>query len=125
MHHAVERTPERRASDVKIDRENVTVLWNTMSALTTLKPRGGCRARLRRFDAIEACILEAGAPITAREAERRDLILENPGLRGHSKITTSLDAGVQLVMPSEVAPAHATRSRPSASSRRAEAPTRP
>ena len=34
------------------------------------------------------------------------LVLENPGLRGQSKITTSLYAGVQLVMPHEVAPAH-------------------
>jgi gentisate 1,2-dioxygenase len=33
-------------------------------------------------------------------------VLENPGLRGQSKITTSLYAGVQLVLPGEVAPAH-------------------
>ena len=38
--------------------------------------------------------------------QRRVLILENPGLRGKSRITTSLYAGVQLVLPSEVAPAH-------------------
>jgi gentisate 1,2-dioxygenase len=34
------------------------------------------------------------------------LILENPGLRGQSKITTSLYAGVQMVVPGDVAPAH-------------------
>jgi gentisate 1,2-dioxygenase len=51
-------------------------------------------------------MLEAGQLITAKEAERRVLILENPGLRGQSKITTSLFAGVQMVMPGEVAPAH-------------------
>ena len=51
-------------------------------------------------------MLEAGELITAKEAERRVLILENPGLRGQSKITTSLYAGLQLVMPDEVAPAH-------------------
>ena len=33
-------------------------------------------------------------------------MLENPGLRGQSKVTTSLYAGIQLVMPGEVAPAH-------------------
>ena len=38
---------------------------------------------------------EAGRLITAKEAERRVLVLENPGLRGQSKITTSLFAGVQ------------------------------
>ena len=34
------------------------------------------------------------------------LVLENPGLRGQSKITTSLFAGVQMVIPGDVAPAH-------------------
>jgi gentisate 1,2-dioxygenase len=51
-------------------------------------------------------MLEAGTLISAKEAERRVLVLENPGLRGQSKITTDLYAGVQLVLPGEVAPAH-------------------
>jgi gentisate 1,2-dioxygenase len=49
---------------------------------------------------------EAGKLITAKEAERRVLILENPGLRGQSKVTTSLFAGIQMVIPGDVAPAH-------------------
>jgi gentisate 1,2-dioxygenase len=50
--------------------------------------------------------MEAGRLITAAEAERRVLILENPALRGHSSITQSLYAGLQLILPGEVAPAH-------------------
>ncbi len=50
--------------------------------------------------------MEAGLLITAKEAERRVLVLENPGLRGQPRITTSLYADVQLVLPGEVAPAH-------------------
>lgn len=34
------------------------------------------------------------------------LVLENLCLRGQSKITTSLFAGVQMVVPGDVAPAH-------------------
>jgi len=34
------------------------------------------------------------------------LVLENPALRGHSCITRTLYAGLQLVMPGEVAPCH-------------------
>ena len=34
------------------------------------------------------------------------LILENPGLKGQATITGSLFAGLQLIMPGEVAPAH-------------------
>ena len=51
-------------------------------------------------------MLEAGTLITTKEAGRSVLVLENPGLRGQSKITTDLYAGVQLVLPGEVAPAH-------------------
>jgi hypothetical protein len=47
-----------------------------------------------------------GTLITAREAERRVLVLENPGLRGASSITRTLYAGLQLILPGEVAPSH-------------------
>ena len=57
-------------------------------------------------------ILEAGGLITAAEAERRVLILENPGLRGKSSITTSLYVGIQSVMPGEIPPHIGTASPP-------------
>src|SRR2546426_1689246 len=53
-----------------------------------------------------AWIQEAGRLISAKEAERRVLVLENPGLRGRSSITHSLYAGLQLILPGEVAPLH-------------------
>ena len=99
-------TPERRAFYDKIDKQNLTALWLSLADLVTPEPRSGCRPASWRFDDIRAYMLEAGALITAKEAERRVLVLENPGLRGQSKITTDLYAGVQLVMPGEVAPAH-------------------
>jgi gentisate 1,2-dioxygenase len=81
-------------------------LWAVLSDLITAEPRSACQPALWRFDTIRAAMLEAGALITAKEAERRVLVLENPGMRGLSQITTSLYAGVQLVLPGEVAPAH-------------------
>lgn len=50
--------------------------------------------------------MEAGQLISAEEAVRRVLVLENPGLRGQAAITTSLYAGLQLIMPGELAPNH-------------------
>lgn len=50
--------------------------------------------------------MEAGELITAEEAVRRILILENPGLRAQSSITQSLYAGLQLILPGEIAPSH-------------------
>jgi gentisate 1,2-dioxygenase len=99
-------TAERKAFYDRIDKQNMTALWTVMGALITPEPKSACVPALWPFDAIRSAMLEAGTLITAKEAERRVLVLENPGLRGQSKITTSLYAGVQLVMPHEVAPAH-------------------
>ena len=99
-------TAERKAFYARIDKQNMTALWTVMGALITPEPKSTCVPALWQFDAIRSAMLEAGTLITAKEAERRVLVLENPGLRGQSKITTSLYAGVQLVMPHEVAPAH-------------------
>lgn len=101
-----EETPERLAFYDKIDKQNMTPLWSVLADLVTPEPKSGCQAALWHFADIKTALLEAGGLITAREAERRVLILENPGLRGQSRITTSLYAGIQLVLPGEVAPAH-------------------
>jgi gentisate 1,2-dioxygenase len=55
---------------------------------------------------VRPLLAEAGTLISAREAERRVLVLENPGLRGASSITHTLYAGVELILPAEVAPSH-------------------
>ncbi|SNT53914.1 gentisate 1,2-dioxygenase [Tardiphaga sp. OK246] len=106
MDNAIQKTPEREAFYRKIDGENLSALWNVMGDLITPEPKSACRPHLWKFDDIRAYMMEAGKLITAKEAERRVLVLENPGLRGQSKVTTSLYAGVQMVMPGEVAPAH-------------------
>src|SRR5215475_6292519 len=82
-------TPEREAFYRKIDGENLTALWTVMSDLITPEPKSACRPHLWKFDVIRDYMMEAGKLITAKEAERRVLVLENPGLRGQSKITTS------------------------------------
>jgi len=99
-------TPERKAFYEKIDRKSLTPLWSVLSSIITPEPKSACVAHHWNFEEAKAYLLEAGGLITAKEAERRVLILENPGLRGQSRITTSLYAGLQLVMPGEVAPAH-------------------
>lgn len=86
--------------------ESLRALWSVMGNLITKEPKSDAVPFLWRYDSVRARLLEAGQLITAKEAERRVLILENPGLAGTSKITTSLYCGIQLVMPGEVAPAH-------------------
>ncbi len=89
-----------------IDGDDLAPLWEVLSALVTREPGGDCVARHWSYHVLRRHLMAAGELITAREAERRVLILENPGLRGRSRVTNSLYAGLQLVLPGEVAPAH-------------------
>ena len=50
--------------------------------------------------------MQAGSVISAEEAVRRVLVLENPGLPGKSSMTPTLYAGLQLILPGEIAPSH-------------------
>ncbi|MFT6557143.1 gentisate 1,2-dioxygenase [Sneathiella sp.] len=99
-------TTAREAFYAKIGEDHMTPLWAVMSDIITPEPKSACLPYLWRYSIIREFLLESGTLITAKEAERRVLILENPGLRGASKITTSIYAGLQLVLPGEVAPAH-------------------
>src|SRR4029453_4976951 len=99
-------TPERLAFYERIGQKHLAPLWTSLAKLVTPEPVSGCEPASWSLAEIRAARSEAAALTTAKEAERRVLILENPGLRGQSKITTDLYAGVQLVLPGEVAPAH-------------------
>lgn len=105
-HPQAAETAQRQEFYDRISEQNLTPLWTSLANLVTPEPRSRCRAASWKFADIRAAMIEAGGLITAKEAERRVLVLENPGLRGESKITTDLYAGVQLVLPGEVAPAH-------------------
>ena len=97
---------ERTAFYQRIDRENLTPLWEALHDLVPQRPRTPCMPALWRYDKLRSHLLEAGRLISAKEAERRVLVLENPGLRGASSITHSLYAGLQLILPGEIAPSH-------------------
>jgi gentisate 1,2-dioxygenase len=101
-----EATPERKAFQERIGRENLAPLWQVLGELVPPRPSSPCVPALWRYETVRPYLVEAGKIITAKEAERRVLVLENPGLRGASSITHSLYAGLQLILPGEVAPSH-------------------
>ena len=49
---------------------------------------------------------EAARLVPIEQAERRVLVLENPGLKGTYSITSTLYAGLQVILPGEAAPSH-------------------
>ena len=97
---------DRREFYRRISGSNLAPLWEVMAGMITPEPAGACRPAIWRYADVRPEVLRSGGLITAEEAERRVLVLENPGLRGRSRITTSLYAGLQLVLPGEIAPAH-------------------
>jgi gentisate 1,2-dioxygenase len=99
-------SPERQALYGRLESRNTEPLWEVLGKLVPPEPQPACVAAVWRYDEIRPLLMEAGQLITAKEAERRVLVLVNPGLRGQSRITQSLYAGIQLVLPGEVAPSH-------------------
>ena len=89
-----------------MDPHHLTPLWEVLHALVPPQPDTPCVPALWKYDAVRPYLMRAGEVITAEEAVRRVLILENPKLRGQSAITQSLYAGLQLILPGEVAPSH-------------------
>ena len=106
FHTRPSASPELKALYERLDGKNTAPLWEVLGEIVTPVPKARCAAALWRYDEIRPLLMEAGRTITAQQAERRVLVLENPSLRGASQITPTLYAGVQLVMPGETAPTH-------------------
>ena len=103
---AVARSPEREAFYGRIGAHNMAPLWERLHALVTPQPVTPVLPAIWHYRDVRPHLMRAGELISAEEATRRVLILENPGLKGQTSITHSLFAGLQLIMPGEVAPAH-------------------
>lgn len=88
--------------------QNLVPLWPSLRAVLppgTPVPR--TRATAWNFQALRPLLLEAGALTPIEKAERRVLVLANPG-HGLEKMQASstIYLGMQLLLPGEWAPAH-------------------
>lgn len=97
---------DREAFYARADTQHLAPLWTRLKSLVPAAPSPVGQAHHWRYAELRPHVMEAGQIISAAEAERRVLILENPGLKGSSQITNTLYAGLQLILPGEVAPAH-------------------
>ncbi len=86
--------------------ESLAPLWRVLHGLVTETPRSPCVPAHWSYERVRPYLLEACDLISTEEAQRRVLILENPGMPGQSRITRSLFAGLQIICPGEIAPAH-------------------
>lgn len=100
------KDPKRAAFYDKISQRDMAPLWEVLKDLVAKSPKSIAAPAIWHFDEVKPMVEEAGGLLTAEEAERRVLVLENPALRGQSRITPSLYAGLQLILPGEIAGAH-------------------
>lgn len=106
LHTKPEMTNARADYYGRIDKKSMTPLWEVIHKLLASEPVTEATPHIWKYDEVRDDVMEAADVISAEEAERRVLVLENPTLRGKSCITEALYAGLQLIMPGEVAPAH-------------------
>src|SRR5205823_8971141 len=96
----------REAYYDRISKFDMAPLWKVMKSVVTKEPVTRCAPVIWHYDDVKALVMESGGLISAEEALRRVLILENPAMRGESRATNTLFAGIQMILPGEVAPAH-------------------
>lgn len=84
--------------------------WIAQPDFQSVEPRRTAAPHLWRWAQVGPLLDKSSAVIgvgaNSAEAERRALVLSNPGLGGKPDITTTLYADLQLVKPGETAPAH-------------------
>ena len=101
-----ENAAERKTFYDAIGKHSMSPLWEVLHALVPNAPNTPCVAAHWKYSDVSPYLMRSGQLITAEEAVRRVLILENPALKGQSCITQSLYAGLQVILPGEVAPSH-------------------
>ncbi len=87
---------------------NLVPLWPSLrGVLPPDKPRPNTRATFWAYDTIKPLLLKAGELTPIEKAERRVLVLANPG-HGLEKMQASaaMYLGMQLLLPGEWAPSH-------------------
>ncbi len=87
---------------------NLIPLWpNLRSALPHGRPSRRTVPMLWRYEETRARLIEAGRLTPIEKAERRVLVLANPGLGlENMQATPTIYVGLQLILPGETAPNH-------------------
>ena len=100
------RTTTEAELKQRIAAAGLVPLWTFFKEWFSAEPRPGAIPHLWRYADLRPIVMETGAGVSTAEAERRVLVLENPGLKGRHLATDALYAGLQLILPGEFARTH-------------------
>lgn len=104
--NSLDLNANRAAYYAQLAERGMAPLWESLHNLVPKQPKPKASAAIWKYAEVRDLVLQSGKLISAEEAVRRVLILENPGLAGASSITPNLYAGLQLILPGETAPSH-------------------
>ena len=102
----LEDLPKEYVEDLR--KQNLVPLWPSLrGVLPPEKPRPNTQATAWSYQALKPLLLKAGELTPIEKAERRVLVLANPG-HGLEKMQASaaMYLGMQLLLPGEWAPSH-------------------
>ncbi|HET6500824.1 MAG TPA: cupin domain-containing protein [Amycolatopsis sp.] len=85
---------------------NVGALWRHLDNLFPAEPAAQAVPVHWDYRRLRPYILHFADVLSIEEAQRRVLMLINPGLRNHAATVTGLYAGIQIILPGEQAQAH-------------------
>jgi gentisate 1,2-dioxygenase len=89
-----------------LERLSLAPLWTALHQLLPGERESRVVPHRWRWAEVRGPLLEAARLVPMEQAERRVLVLRNPGLSGAYAATATLFAGLQIILPGEKAPSH-------------------
>src|SRR3989475_11115533 len=76
-----ETTGQFRDFYKRLETKNAAPLWENLADIVPVQPRPQAVPALWRYEEMRPLLMESGKLISAKEADRRVLILANPGIK--------------------------------------------
>jgi len=92
-----------------LEQASLGPLWTKLKYMVTKEPDHEVVPYLWKWDTLRKLVLQSGTLPLGRDSERRVVYLQNPALAKRGLVgfaTQTLYAGIQLLLPGEVAPSH-------------------
>jgi len=90
----------------QLETRSLAPLWTALHVLLPPERRTRTVPYRWRWPETRPLLLDAARLVPIERAERRVLVLRNPGLEGAYAATATLYAGLQIILPGEAAPSH-------------------
>ena len=92
--------------DQALTDQHLVAMWRVLRGMLPPEPKPSAQPYKWSHSGWHPALLTAGELVTAEQAERRVLLLENPAFAGEMRIAATLHAGLQMLLPGESAQPH-------------------